>query len=223
MRPFKKSPKSDFNAYHTLFLETGLIITLLTFLVATKLEIKSSTKEPKKVETRESIMMEEIVKTQQELKPPSLPKPRVPVAVPNDEIVTDEILNIDAEIDLSRELEIPPPPAKEDAKDQEEDFFIVVEQMPELIGGLVGLQQQIVYPKQARDANIEGRVLVQFIINEKGEVENPEVIRGIGGGCDEEALRVVKRATFKPGMQRGRPVRVQYTLPILFKLYHASR
>ena len=65
---------------------------------------------------------------------------------------------------------------------------------------------------------IEGRVTVQFIVNEKGEPTNPRVIRGIGGGCDEEALRLVKQARFKPGMQRGVPVRVQYSLPIVFRL-----
>ena len=90
--------------------------------------------------------------------------------------------------------------------------------MPELIGGLGSLQKEIEYPERALRANIEGRVYVRFIVNEKGEVENPEVVRGIGGGCDEEALRVVKMAKFKPGLQRGIPVRVQYNLPIIFRI-----
>ena len=99
-----------------------------------------------------------------------------------------------------------------------EDYFVVVEDMPELIGGLASLQQQIRYPEMARRAGIEGRVFVQFIINEQGEVERPRVIRGIGAGADEEALRVVSQARFTPGMQRGQPVRVQYSLPIFFRL-----
>ena len=70
----------------------------------------------------------------------------------------------------------------------------------------------------ARKAGIEGRVIVQFIVNEEGKVENPRVIRGIGGGCDEEALRAASNALFKPGRQRGEPVRVQYSLPVIFKL-----
>ena len=73
------------------------------------------------------------------------------------------------------------------------------------------------YLRKARRAAIEGRVTIQFIVNEQGEVENPRVIRGIGGGCDEEALKAVMTARFKPGMQRGRPVRVQYSLPIVFR------
>ncbi|PKD45033.1 TonB family protein [Rhodohalobacter barkolensis] len=100
----------------------------------------------------------------------------------------------------------------------QDDFFVVVEEMPELIGGLESLQQQIQYPDMARRAGIEGRVYVQFIVDENGNVDDPRIIRGIGGGADEEALRVVSQAKFKPGMQRGRPVRIQYSLPIMFKL-----
>ena len=101
---------------------------------------------------------------------------------------------------------------------EQDDFFVVVEEMPELIGGLTGLLTKIEYPEMARRAGIEGRVIIQFIVSENGDVENARVVRGIGGGADEEALRVVKTAKFKPGYQRGKPVRVQYSLPVVFKL-----
>ncbi|MDZ7807770.1 MAG: energy transducer TonB [Gracilimonas sp.] len=80
------------------------------------------------------------------------------------------------------------------------------------------IQSKIQYPTMARRAGIEGRVTVQFIVNENGDVENAQVVRGIGGGADEEALRVVKQAKFEPGMQRGQPVRVQYAMSINFRL-----
>lgn len=102
--------------------------------------------------------------------------------------------------------------------DETEDFFVVVEEMPQLIGGLESLARQIQYPEMARRAGIEGRVFVQFIVDEEGEVVHPRVIRGIGGGADEEALRVVRQARFTPGIQRGQPVRVQFALPIIFRL-----
>ena len=105
--------------------------------------------------------------------------------------------------------ELGPPPAP---------FMINVEEMPELIGGLEALQTEIRYPEMARQAGIEGRVFVQFIVDQEGNVEFPTIIRGIGGGADEEVLRVVSQAKFKPGMHEGRPVRVQYTLPIHFQL-----
>lgn len=112
---------------------------------------------------------------------------------------------------------ISPVPAQMEGSDAN-DYFVVVEDMPELIGGLRELQRNIRYPEVARRAGIEGRVYVQFVINEQGDVENPQILRGIGGGADEEALRVVRMAKFTPGMQRGRPVRVQYSLPIFFRL-----
>ncbi|MCP9290766.1 M56 family metallopeptidase [Gracilimonas sediminicola] len=101
---------------------------------------------------------------------------------------------------------------------KKEDYFVVVEQMPKLIGGMASLQSKVEYPETARKAGIEGRVTVQFIVNEQGNVENAQVVRGIGGGADEEALKVVKQVQFTPGYQRGRPVRVQYALSINFKL-----
>ncbi len=101
---------------------------------------------------------------------------------------------------------------------KEGDYFVVVEEMPKLVGGLASIQGKVEYPEMAKRAGIEGRVTVQFIVNENGEVENPKVIRGIGGGCDEAALEAVKQARFEPGIQKGEPVRVQYSLPIVFRL-----
>ncbi|MFB3131519.1 MAG: TonB family protein, partial [Rhodothermales bacterium] len=98
------------------------------------------------------------------------------------------------------------------------DIHNVVDQAPELIGGLKVLHNMVNYPESARRQEIEGRVYVQFILTEKGQVEDAEVIRGIGGGCDEEALRVVQEARFIPGKIAGKPVRVRHTLFITFKL-----
>jgi TonB family protein len=97
------------------------------------------------------------------------------------------------------------------------ETFVIVEQMPELIGGLDGLQRLVAYPETARKAGIEGRVIVQFVVNEVGVVTGPVIMKGIGGGCDEEALRVVSSARFTPGKQRGRLVRVKMSVPITFR------
>jgi protein TonB len=70
----------------------------------------------------------------------------------------------------------------------------------------------------ARRAQIEGRVIVEFIIDKEGNVMDPKIIRGIGGGCDEVALNAVQKIKFKPGMQRGKPVLVRYSMPINFTL-----
>jgi len=213
----RKKPDADLRNYHTVFLEIGLLITLVIFIVAVRLDLTSQGAEEVVLDEQEVVEMEEIIQTRQIETPPPPPKQPVPVEVPNDEIIEDVDIDLGGDLDLGGSLDMPPPPPPAE-EEEEEDFFVVVEEMPELIGGLGELQQKIRYPEMARRAGIEGRVFIQFIVNEQGEVENPQVMRGIGGGADEEALRVVSQAKFKPGMQRGRPVRVQYSLPIFFRL-----
>lgn len=219
MRSDIKKPKYDLRNYYMLILESGLVLTLLVFIVGTKIEFGTGESEINITTEQEVVTMEEIVQTEQEQKPPAPPRPQVPVEVPNSEIIEEQDIEIDAEINFDEPLEMPSsPPEEKEEEEDEEDFFVAVEQMPELKGSLADLQKKIKYPKRALQANIEGRVIVQFIVNEEGKVEDPKVIRGIGGGCDKEALRVVKMAEFEPGRQRGQPVRVRYSLPIVFML-----
>lgn len=210
----RKKPQADLRNYYTIFLQLGMVAVLAIFIVAMKVEFVSEKPNVDLTQEQEVVEMEEVTQTKQEEKPPPPPRPQVPVEVPNDEIIEDQEINIDADINMDDPLPEPEEPQEE----EEEDFFVAVENMPELKGGLGDLQRKINYPDMARKAGIEGRVIIQFIVNEQGQVEDPRVIRGIGGGCDEEALRVVKQAEFEPGRQRGNPVRVQYSLPITFKL-----
>lgn len=103
------------------------------------------------------------------------------------------------------------------------DVFLSVEENPEFPGGpaklLEYIQKNLEYPEAARENEIQGRVFVGFIVEEDGSVSNVKILRGIGYGCDEEAIRLVNSLPkFKPGKQRGKPIRVPYTLPIVFKL-----
>lgn len=192
-----------------------MVAVLLIFIVAMKVEFVAEQPNTDLTEEQEVVEMEEVTQTKQEEKPPPPPAPQVPVEVPNDEIIEDQDINLNADLQMDQKLEMPDPPQEEE---EEENFFRAVENMPELKGGLAGLQKKVNYPEMARKAGIEGTVNIQFIVNENGEVEDPRVIRGIGGGCDEEALRVIKNAQFEPGRQRGKPVRVQYSVPIRFQL-----
>ena len=215
-----RDPNVDLRKYYTIFFETGLIVTLMVFIGLTRIDFGPSEGRDYVLQTQDVIEMEEIIQTEQKQMVPPPPRPPVPVAVPNDVIIEEVDISIDAELDLSDAGYLPPPPKKEKAPEEEpeEDFFIAVEEMPVLKGGLKGIQERIKYPDIAKKANIQGRVYVQFIVNEQGEVEDPVILRGIGGGCDEEALRVIKDTKFSPGLQRGRPVRVRYSLPIVFML-----
>jgi len=216
----KRRPESNLRNYYVVLLETGLLLALIILVILFRIEFTVTQPEMITVIEQEEVEIEEIVQTEQREMLPPPPRPPVPVSVPNHVIIEDVDIAIDAELRFDALLSLPPPPPpppmEEEYEEPEEGFFVVVEQMPVLIGGLAALQNEIRYPEMALRANIQGRVVVQFIVNERGEVENPQVLRGIGGGCDEEAIRVVSKMKFIPGMQRGRPVRVQYHLPVVF-------
>lgn len=105
----------------------------------------------------------------------------------------------------------------------ETEFFVAVEQMPSPIGGMYSIQKNIVYPEIAKRAGIEGRVFVKAFIDTAGNVVQAEIIRGIGAGCDEASIEAIRKVKFKPGMQRGKPVNTQVTVPILFKMDESKK
>lgn len=206
---------------YIILLQIGLILSLLLFIFLFKNDFNIREKKIKKpFIAQEVVKMEEIEMTKQSKLPPPPPRPKVPVVVPNNEVIEDEIIDFSADLDLDSPLNLPSKPPKQEEKNtqEEDEIFIVVEQMPELIGGMKSIYSKITYPDIARLAGIEGRVMVNFIIDENGNTINHKILRGIGGGCDEEALRVSKLIKFKPGRQRGVPVKVNYTLPITFKI-----
>ncbi|MEE1000544.1 MAG: energy transducer TonB [Bacteroidales bacterium] len=105
----------------------------------------------------------------------------------------------------------------------DDEVFVVVEEQAEFPGGMEAMyayiQKNLVYPEAAKEKGIEGRVFVSFIIEKDGSISNVKILRGIGGGCDEAAKEMVeKMPKWKPGKQRGKPVRFQFTLPIKFEL-----
>ncbi|HKI44908.1 MAG TPA: energy transducer TonB [Balneolales bacterium] len=217
----RKKPNADLRNYYNLYLQFGLIVALLVLLVAFNVHFAPSNNKSFSEPEQETVKMEQVVQTKQQEKPPPPPRPPVPVEVPNDAVINDSPVDLNAELDLNAPLNLPPPPppaSTEKKKENDQQVFVVVEKMPQLIGGLAKLQASITYPELARKAGIEGRVYVEFVVDEHGRVENPRVVRGIGGGCDEAAIEAVKKARFVPGMQRGRPVKVRYSLPIVFKL-----
>lgn len=105
------------------------------------------------------------------------------------------------------------------AEDNGEDVFLVVEEMPQMKGGQQALFDALVYPEMAKRAGIEGRVILQFYVNEDGSVSNINVVRSAGaGGLDDAAVEAMSQMEFTPGIQRGRAVKVQMTQPVIFRL-----
>ncbi len=215
MRNQRKKPSADLRKHYTVFLQIGIIAVLLIFIVAMKVDFIAEQQNTDLTEEQEVTEMEDIIQTKQEEKPPPPPRPQVPVEVPNDEIIEDQNINLDAEISMDDPLEMPPPPEEEE---DEEEFFVAVEDMPKMKGGQEWLYNNLEYPERARKAGVDGRVIIQFRVDKKGQVKNLKVLRGIGGGCDEAAMEVLKKAEFTPGRQRGRPVEVQMSQAIFFRL-----
>jgi protein TonB len=164
---------------------------------------------------QELFTVEDIQQTKQENRPPPPPKPPIPIEAPSDDVLEDIEIE-DTEIDFEAVIEAPPPP-KEDIE-EEPTYFVAVEEMPSPIGGIKAIQEKIVYPEIAKRAGVEGKVYILAFVNEQGEVTKAQVIKGIGAGCDEAALNAVLKTRFTPGKQRGKPVKVQVSIPIIFKL-----
>jgi len=138
--------------------------------------------------------------------------------VPNEELLDEEALALDAEIDFDEPLDLPPPPPPAAVHDAEPEIFVVVEEMPELIGGVASLQGAVRYPEVARLAGLEGVVVVQLVINEDGTPSNPIILRSAGEILNDAAVEALLKQRFKPGRQRGKPVRVQMAFPVTFRL-----
>lgn len=155
--------------------------------------------------------------------PPKITQPEI-IEVPDEEEIQQEIeVVLDIEMDqdaVIEEVVVKAAPVEEEEVDE---IFEIVEESAEPIGGMTAFYQyvskSIKYPNQAKRMGVEGRVYVQFVIEKDGRISDVKAIRGIGAGCDEEAVRVVEGAPkWKPGKQRGRPVKQRIVLPINFKL-----
>lgn len=221
----KKSLKADLENKKLLFAQIGLVVTLAVVLVA--FEWKSYEKQELTMIQRvaENIPEEMVEITTQDKTPPppKAPQQTTIIEIVEDDVEIEDEIEIDVEADQETEIEKYEPVVEDDVEEEEAPIFTVVESMPEFPGGEASRMQyladNIKYPQMARESGIQGRVFVTFVVERDGHVTDVKVLRGIGGGCDEEAIRVIQNMPkWTPGKQRGKPVRVQFNMPILFKL-----
>ena len=212
----KKNPKISLENKKGMFFQIGLAITLVAVLIS--FNWKSYDKSNYNLgDLNLDDMEEEIIPiTRQEVKPPPPPPPPPEII----EIVEDEV-------EIENEVEIEETDTDEDEiveiEEDDEEFFMVVENMPEFPGGDLGLmkfiQKNVKYPAIAKEYNITGKVYVSFIVDRQGKVTNVKIVRGVDKNLDAEAFRVVSSLPkYKPGRQRGKAVRVMFTIPINFTL-----
>jgi len=215
----KKNPKFDLKLHYKKIFEVSLILSLSVLIIAFKFFPKFEKEKVNVEAAQELINVEDVAATKQETPPPPPPKPPIPIEAPSDDVLEDiEIGDTELDVDAEVTAPPPPPPSKTEEVEEEPAFFVAVEEMPEPIGGIAAIQQLIVYPEIAKRAGVQGRVYVKAFVNENGSVQKVELIKGIGAGCDEAAMEAVQKTKFKPGKQRGKAVKVQVTVPVLFKL-----
>lgn len=211
-----KNPKADLRSKYSKFFEISLIIALALLIVAFKFFPHLKPEEKIATDTQELFNVEDVQQTKQENRPPPPPKPPIPIEAPTDNVLNDIDIS-STELDVNANVGAPPPP-KEEKKEEEPQYFVAVEQMPEPIGGIAAIQSKIIYPEIAKRAGVEGRVYINAFVDENGNVTKAIVLKGIGAGCDEAALKAVEATKFKPGRQRGKAVKVQVSVPVIFKL-----
>ena len=222
----KKSPKANLENKKLMFMQIGMIISLLIAWLA--FEHKSYDRREidpsllnRTVEVDEE-MVEITKQEEQKPQPVEVPKQTTQLEIVQDDVEVEDI-EINADVDQNEVIEEYVPVEVEEEEVQEQEIFQIVEEMPAYPGGDAKLMEYVAknikYPQIARETGIQGRVFVGFVVEPDGSVSNVKVLRGIGGGCDEEAMRVVKSMPkWKPGKQRGKAVRVSYMLPVNFKL-----
>ena len=213
----KKNPEVDLERKKGLFLQIGLVIALLVVLGAFEYKTYEKIAYNLGALSLDDLEEEIIPITKQELKPPPPPPPPPEIIeiVEDDVEIEDEIEIEDTESDEDEEIEI--------IEEDDDEFFMVVENMPIFPGGDLGLmkyiQKHVKYPAIAKEYNITGKVYVSFIVDKSGSVTNVKIVRGVDKNLDSEAVRVVKSLPkYKPGKQRGKAVRVMFTIPINFTL-----
>jgi len=221
----KKSPKASLEDKKMLFIMMGLVMVLSLLYIGfewTEQEVKVYDSFDTSMLAEEEI---EIVQTQQELPPP--PPPPVPDVVEVINIVEDDVIvesvDINTEDDKNKEVVIQAPVAAPIQEEEDNVVFQVVETMPSFPGGdqalFKFLGDNVKYPVIAQENGIQGRVICQFVVNKDGSIVDVEVVRPVDPSLDKEAIRVIKSMpNWSPGKQRGKSVRVKYTLPVNFKL-----
>jgi protein TonB len=222
----KKSPKANLENKKLMFMQIGMIISLLIAWLAFEHKSYDKREIDPSLLNREVVLDEEMVEItkqeEQKPQPVEMPKQTTQLEIVQDDVEVEDI-EINAEVEQNEVIEEYVAPEVVDEEVVEQEIFKIVEEMPSFPGGEAKLMEyvgkNIKYPQIARETGIQGRVFVNFVVEPDGSVSNVTVLRGIGGGCDEEAMRVVKNMPkWKPGKQRGKAVRVQYMLPVNFRL-----
>lgn len=227
----KKSPKADLEKTKGLGVLMGMVVGLAVLFVGFEWGTRDIQVATADEGVADIIAEEEIEITRQENTPPPPPPPPAPVVTEVLNVVDDDVELEQQEIVTSEDSQTEAqtqtfvaPVVEEEEEESAQQIFTVVEEMPDFPdGGLQGLlkflAKNIKYPVIAQENGIQGRVVCAFVVNKDGSIVDIEVLRGVDPSLDKEAVRVLSTMPkWKPGKQRGKPVRVKYTVPVMFRL-----
>lgn len=220
----KKNPKSDVHKLRGMFFSLSLTITLA--LVITAFEWKSTGDGGTIDLTNHDMIADELLDippTEQTPPPPAVAIIPKVIEVPDEEEIEKEIeVLMDVEIKETSQI-IPVRFVEAVAKEETDEIFMIVEEEAAFPGGQPGFQkflkENMHYPRQARVMKIEGKVFIEAVVGKDGKLTDIKLLKGVGGGCDEEALRVINMSPlWSPAKQRGNTVRSRIVIPIVFRL-----
>ncbi|TNE81993.1 MAG: energy transducer TonB [Bacteroidetes bacterium] len=220
----RKYPEVDVRRKADIFFMIGLIASLGLTLGAFSITTHDEVEQQEQAELIDDEPEEVMDITRQEQPPPPPPPPPQTIEVIEDDSEVEEAEIESTETNQDDEIiEYVPEQVEVAEATKEPEVFTVVEDMPEFPGGqgelFKYLQKNLEYPPLAKENNIQGRVVIEFVIDENGRITSPRVVKDIGWGCGEAALKVVKSMPrWKPGKQRNKPVSVRYNLPVRFQL-----
>lgn len=220
----KKTEKADLEKKSTFFFSIGLVVTMVLVIMA--FENKQYDESLAALVGKNTNTFEEMLEVPPtDLPPPPPPQIQAPVIieVPDEEKIEEEI-DVKFDVEASEETKIQEViVVAEEAKEEVDEIFTIVEEPASPKGGMPAFYkyvgEKVKYPAQARRMGIEGKVFVEFVIGKDGSISEVRAVKGIGAGCDEEAVRIVQSApSWTPGKQRGKAVKQRMVLPITFKL-----
>lgn len=226
----KKSPKADLEGGIGMSILMGMIVGLAVLFVGFEWGSKDVQVVTADEGVADIIAEEEIEITRPENTPPPPPPPPAPAVTEVLNVVEDdveleqqEIISSEDDASTAQQETFVAPVVEEEEEESAQQIFTVVEKQPEFPGGTAELfkylSKAIKYPVIAQENGIQGRVVCSFVVNRDGSIVDIQVMRGVDPSLDKEAIRVISEMPkWKPGEQRGKPVRVRFILPVQFRL-----
>mgnify|MGYP006284082343 CR=1 FL=1 len=224
----KKTKKADLESKKGLFLEIGFIFALGLVVLAFEWTTRPQQTEGFQTQEESNIVQEDIPITRQQKEkepPPPPPQSSDVLNIVDDEVEIEDELRLDeTEADQNTEVSIDAFAEEEEEEEEEQQTFMIVEDMPEFKGAGIDafrnyVQKTAEYPTLAQENGIEGTVYARFIVDADGKIKEIQIVRGVDPSLNEEVKRVISNAPkWEPGKQRGQPVRVQFTIPVVFNL-----